>query len=64
MLPPTSVSIWVTLQGLYGPKGRLTYVLSPLTYHIYEYDQVISSNQFNYLVKGICVSFQMLILNT
>lgn len=62
MLPPTSVSKWVTLQGLYGPKGCLTYVLSPLTYHIYKYYQVISSNQFNYLVKA-CVSFQMLILN-
>jgi len=31
MLPPTSMSKWVTLQGLYGPKGCLTYVLSSLT---------------------------------
>jgi hypothetical protein len=52
MLLPTSVSKWVTLQGLYGSKGCLTYVLSLLTYHVYEYYQVISSNQFNYLVKG------------
>jgi hypothetical protein len=63
MAPPTSVSKWVKLQGLYGLKGCLTYVLSPLTYHTYEYYQAISSNQFNYLVKGVCVRFQMLILN-
>jgi hypothetical protein len=53
-----SVQMGYTL-GLYGTKGGLTYVLSPLTYHVYEYYQVISSNQFNYLVKGVCASFQM-----